>query len=111
MKKSKWVGTVVMATVMLAGWGARADVDEDFKFASGLVNYQPPFADFAQKVVDAVLAKDPSQKDRSRIIQAEILIQRRQYADAESIINEMGMNNPKAQAISLALARNYFGIG
>ncbi len=111
MKKSKWVGTVVMATVMLAGWGARADVDEDFKFASGLVNYQPPFADFAQKVVDAVLAKDPSQKDRSRIIQAEILIQRRQYADAEAIINEMGMSNPKAQAISLALARNYFGIG
>lgn len=111
MKKSRWVGTIIVATVMLVGWDARASVDDEFKFASGLVSHQPPFTDFAQKVVDAILAKDPTQKDRSRIIQAEILIQRRQYPEAEAIIKEMGMTNPKAQAISLALARNYFGIG
>ncbi len=95
--------------MLIAGtaWGG---VDEEFAFASGLISHVPSFPDFAQKVVDAVLAKDPSQKDRSKIIQAEILIQRRQFAEAEALIAEMGIANPKSQAISLALARNYFAI-
>ena len=111
MRTGKWLGmAVALAAGMVAG-PAQATVDEDFAFASGLVNFEPSFPEYAQKVVDAVLAKDPAQKDRSRIIQAEILIKRRQFADAEAIINEMGVTNPKAQAISLALARNYFAIG
>ncbi len=111
MKSSRWIKVAVAAAGLLAAGAATAGVDEEFAFASGLVSFTPSFPDFAQKVVDAVLAKDPTQKDRSQIIQAEILIQRRQYPDAEAIINQMGMTNPKAQAISLALARNYFGIG
>jgi TolA-binding protein len=106
-------GTGILAGLLglvLAGT-ARAGVDEDFTFASGLVSFEPSFADFAQKVVDGILAKDPGQKDRSKIIQAEILIKRRQFADAEALINEMGLTNPKSQAISLALAKNYFAIG
>ena len=110
MKSCKWIG-MALAGGLLLGGTARAGVDEEFAFASGLVSFSPSFADFAQKVVDAVLAKDPTQKDRSKIIQAEILIQRRQFADAEALIAEMGIANPKSQAISLALARNYFGIG
>ena len=110
MKSSNWIGWALAGCLMLGGT-AQAGVDEDFAFASGLVSYSPSFPDFAQKVVDAVLAKDPAQKDRSKIIQAEILIQRRQFADAEALIAEMGIANPKSQAISLALARNYFAIG
>ncbi|MGD9612708.1 MAG: tetratricopeptide repeat protein [Kiritimatiellia bacterium] len=110
MKSSKWIGMALAGCLMLGGT-AQAGVDEEFAFASGLVSFSPSFPDFAQKVVDAVLAKDPTQKDRSKIIQAEILIQRRQFADAEALIAEMGLANPKSQAISLALARNYFGIG
>ena len=110
MKNSKWIGWALAGCLMLGGT-ARAGVDEEFAFASGLVSYSPSFPDFAQKVVDAVLAKDPTQKDRSKIIQAEILIQRRQFGDAEALIAEMGIANPKSQAISLALARNYFAIG
>ncbi len=110
MKRAIWIGMAV-ATGLLWGETVQATVDEDFAFASGLVSFTPSFPDFAQKVVDAVLAKDPSQKDRSQIIQAEILIQRRQFADAEALINQMGISNPKSQAISLALARNYFAIG
>lgn len=101
-----------MAGAMVwAGSVAAATVDEEFAFASGLINFEPPFVDLAQKVVDIVLAKDPTQEDRSRIIQAEIMIKRRQFEEAEQLIQTMGISNPKAQAISLALARSYFNIG
>jgi TolA-binding protein len=113
MRTRKWVGIffVGLMTATTAQWAQASSVDDDFKFASGLVNFDPAFPDFAQKVVDAVLAKDPTQKDRSKVIQAEILIKRRKFAEAEAIINELGNSNPKAQAISLALGRNYFAIG
>lgn len=110
MKSSNWIGWALAGCLMLGGT-ARAGVDEEFAFASGLVSYSPSFPDFAQKVVDAVLAKDPAQKDRSKVVQAEILIQRRQFADAEAIVGELGLTNPKAQAINLVLAFNYFAVG
>jgi tetratricopeptide (TPR) repeat protein len=106
MKSSNWIGWALAGCLMLGGT-ARAGVDEEFAFASGLVSYSPSFPDFAQKVVDAVLAKDPAQKDRSKVVQAEILIQRRQFADAEAIVGELGLTNPKAQANTLGLAFNY----
>lgn len=109
-RKVKKIIVALLGLGVMAGI-VQADVDEDFEFASGLVSYKPSFPLFAQKVVDGVLAKDPTQKDRSQIIQAEILIQRRQFAEAEALINAMGIANPKSQAISLALAKNYFAIG
>ena len=110
MRARKVSGIVAGLLSFGVAGAAWAGVDEDFEFASGLVSFAPSFPEFAQKVVDEVLAKDPSQKDRSKIIQAEILIKRRQFADAEALINEMGISNPKSQAISLALAKNYFAI-
>ena len=109
MKRITWIGLAMAG--LLWGGAALAGTDEEFQFASGLVSYSPSFPDFAQKVVDAVLAKDPGQKDRSKVIQAEILIQRRQFAEAEALVNEMGISNPKSQAISLTLAFNYFATG
>ena len=109
MKRITWIGLAVAG--LLWGGAAQAGTDEEFAFASGLVTFSPSFPDFAQKVVDAVLAKDPGQKDRSKVIQAEILIQRRQFAEAEALVNEMGISNPKSQAISLTLAFNYFATG
>jgi len=112
MRTRKWVGFFLMGLLTVSAvQTVQANVDDDFKFASGLVTFEPAFPDFAQQVVDAVLAKDPTQKDRSKIIQAEILIKRRKFADAEAIINELGSTNPKAQAISLSLGKNYFAIG
>ena len=111
MKRSQWIGMAAAMAVLATAGTVQATVDEDFAFASGLVSYSPSFPDFAQKVVDAVLAKDPTQKDRSKVIQAEILIQRRQFAEAEALVNEMGIANPKSQAISLTLAFNYFATG
>ncbi|HBA86141.1 MAG TPA: hypothetical protein DCZ95_18825 [Verrucomicrobia bacterium] len=85
------------------------DIDREFVFASGLIEIG--FPDFAEKVVQQVLRLHPEQKDRAKLIQAEILISRRKFADAEALVKEMGMNNPKAQAISLALAKGYYLTG
>ena len=103
-----FAATVLGGMLAGAAWGG---VDDDFRFASGLITFEPSFPDFAQRVVDEILAKDPSQKERSKIIQAEILIKKRQFAEAEALVNELGATNPKAQAISLTLAFNYFAIG
>jgi len=112
MRTRKWIGIVIVGLLgFAAAQQARATADEDFAFASGLIAFEPAFPDFAQKVVDTLIAKDPSQKDRSKIIQAEILIKKRKFAEAEALIKEMGTGNPKAQAINLALGKNYFAIG
>ena len=107
LKRSKIAAGLLAFIVAGTAWGG---VDEDFEFASGLITFTPSFPEFAQKVVDEILTKDPSQKDRSKIIQAQLLIKNRKFAEAEALITEMGISNPKSQAISLALAQNYFSI-
>ena len=113
MKKRFWISRTIAAAVLsLYALPAGADqVDDDFAFASGLVSFEPSFADFAQKVVDNLTAKDPSLKDRAKIVQAEIFMKRRDFDKAEALVNELGADNPKAQAISLSLGMNYFAIG
>ena len=110
MKIRNCFGTMAAALAM-AACPAMANVDEDFEYASGLISFEPSFPEFAQRVVDAILMADPSQKDRSKIIRAEIHIKRRQFAEAEALAQELGMTSPQAQAISLSLGKNYFAIG
>lgn len=104
------IATVVMVLGAVAAASA-ATVDEDFAFATELVNYTPSFPDLADKVVNAILLKDPSQSDRADVVRAEILIKRRQFGEAEALVQKMGLNNPKAQAINLSLGWNYFATG
>ncbi len=85
------------------------NLDQEFEFASGLVSWG--FPDFAEKIVQNVLRQHPDQKDRAQLIQAEILIARRKFEDAEKVVQQMGTESPKAQAIALALARAYYAIG
>lgn len=85
------------------------EIDQDFRFASGLIELG--FPDFAEKVVQQVLRLHPDQKDRATLIQAEILISRRKFGEAEELVKAMGAENPKAQAISLALAKGYYAMG
>lgn len=85
------------------------ELDQEFQFASGLIELG--FPDFAEKVVQQVLRLHPDQKDRATLIQAEILISRRKFAEAEELVRQMGSGNPKAQAIRLALAKGYYAMG
>ena len=59
-------------------------VDQDFEFASKLIDYG--FPDFADKVVQNVLRLHPDMKDRAKLIQAQILISRRKFTEAEEIV-------------------------
>lgn len=84
-------------------------LDDEFAFASGLIDLG--FSDYADKVVQQVLRLHPEQKDRAKLIQAEVLISRRKFDDAEAIVKTMPADSPKAQAISLALAKGYYALG
>ena len=104
------LGLVFMLAAILPVAGQVIEnLDEEFQFASGLVELG--FPDFADKVVQQILRLHPDQKSRAQLIQAEVLISRRKFEDAEKLVVEMGMDNTKAQAISLALARGYYSIG
>ena len=109
---ARWMVACGLAAAFVSAPLAQAyTADEEFKFASDLISFEPSFADYAQKVVDALVARDPSQADRSKVIQAELFIHRRDYAKAQAIVDELGVNNPKAQAIMLKLAIGYYNSG
>lgn len=84
------------------------EVDREFEFAGGLIEIG--FPDFAEKVVEQVLMKYPDQKDRAKLVRAQILISNRKFDEAQAIVAEMPEDNPKAQAITLALAGKYYQI-
>jgi TolA-binding protein len=103
---------IIVAAVVFALPSARAqetsELDRDFEFASKLVDYG--FADYAQKLVDGILAKRPDQAGRANLIKAEGMIRARKFQDAEALLKAMG-KDPKADAIRLALANGYYAIG
>ncbi len=111
LKTKTAVLVACLATATGAGVAFGGSVDDEFAFASGLVTYEPSFPEYAQKVVDALLRKEPGLQERAKIVQAEILMKRRQFEEVEKLLAEMGESNPKAQAISLSLGWNYFAIG
>jgi len=107
-----WIkrSALFIVSLLLIGAPALADeIDDEFRFASALIEWG--FADYADKVVQQILRQFPSQQDRAKLIQAEILISRRKFTEAEDLVKAMGAGNPKAQAISLALAKGYYAMG
>lgn len=83
--------------------------DQEFEFARALIPLG--FPDYADKVVQQVLRLRPDLKDRATIIQAEILVSKRKFSEAEELVKAMDPASPKAQAISLAIGKGYYLIG
>lgn len=93
--------------VALASSVARAeDLDQEFAFASGLVEWG--FPDLANKLMDGVVRLHPDQAGRAKLVKAEGLIAARKFADAEAVIKELPADDPKGDAIRLALANGYY---
>ncbi len=106
---AKWMGRVAGLAVL--GWAASApaqapNLDEEFEFASRLVSIG--FADFAERLVDEVVRLNPEAKERSKVLQVEILASRRKFDDAEAVLKTMPAGNPKTQAARLALANGMY---
>ncbi len=77
-------------------------LDREFEFASGLIHILK-MPDIAEKIMDQVEVAHPEVKERAQVIRAEALIARRRFPQAEEIVSSMPRNNPRAQAIMLAL--------
>jgi len=85
---------------------AQDDVDEEFVFASKLVEIG--FADYAERMIDQMVLENPALKERARVVQIEILGSRRKFDEAEQLLREMPAQNPKTQAARLALANHMY---
>ena len=100
----------LLAFLLLAAPAPAADimVDREFEFASGLI--EMGYADFAEKAMQQLLLKHPDQKERAKLITAQVMISKRRYQDAEELIATFPAGDPRADAIKLALANGYFAV-
>lgn len=103
-----WLGGLTAAAVLCVGVGAAAqeDLNREFEFASKLVEIG--FADYAERLVDEIVRLHPDQKDRSKMLQAEILTARKKFDDAEKLLKEMPAGSPTTQAARLAVANGLY---
>lgn len=103
-----WWGGLTAAAVLGFGVGATAqeDLSREFEFASKLVEIG--FADYAERLVDEIVRLHPDQKDRSKMLQAEILTARKKFDDAEKLLKEMPAGSPTTQAARLAVANGLY---
>jgi TolA-binding protein len=101
---------LVSAAFLFPATAAAADeVDQEFTFASGLIDLG--FSDLAKRVVDEVLRLHPEEQDRATRIQGEILIAQRKFPEAEALLQQMPADNPQRHALQLRIANGYFRIG
>lgn len=99
----------LLGLLLLAAPAFAEDLDREFTFAEKLVEWG--FPDFANKLMDAVVRKNPDQAGRAKIVKAEGLIAQRKFADAEAVVNEFASTDPKGDAVRLALANGYYRYG
>lgn len=102
----------VVAAFLFATFPAKAeldDVDTEFRFLSSLISYG--FPDFADRRLREVEARYPAEKDRLQMMEAQILIARHKFEEAEKIAASMPAGNPKADAVRLSLANALYSLG
>ena len=104
-----WMVGGMLAAAALCGpfrAAAQTDLNREFEFASKLVEIG--FADYAERLVDEIVRLHPDQKDRSKMLQAEILTARKKFDDAEKLLKEMPAGSPTTQAAKLAVANGLY---
>jgi TolA-binding protein len=109
VRKLSRVFFVLTIALALPGRAGAQQADREFIFANALVEWG--FPDLANKVMDAVVRLDPTQAGRANIVKAEGFIAARKFPEAEALVKQMAANDPKADAIQLALAKGYFRFG
>ncbi|MEI6148871.1 MAG: tetratricopeptide repeat protein [bacterium] len=85
---------------------ARDEVKEELAFASGLISLN--FADYADKVMEALLRKYPDAKPRAASVKIKILTGRGKFDEAEALIKAMPAGQVETLAMQLALADDFY---
>lgn len=99
------LGAAVFAGLM--SFAAPADmVDDEFTLVSGLTELG--FPDYAEKVLDRVLAAHPDREDDARHVQAELLMAQRDFEAAEKIVKTFPADSPEGRAVRVQLANAYY---
>lgn len=88
---------------------AQSAIDDDFAFASALV--QMGFPDYAERLADELQRLNPAEKDRALMIRAESAAARGKFDEAQKIFDSMPKDSPKAQAAMLSLANSLYRMG
>jgi TolA-binding protein len=88
---------------------AESELDREFRFMSGLIEIN--MGDYAEKALERLLVRHPDQKERAKIVQAEIAVSRRKFDEAEQLARSLPAGSPRALAITLAIANGYYRIG
>ncbi len=105
---SALLAALLLAAAPPAG-GAGGDLDGEFAFASWLVG--AGFPDFAERLVERLVRENPAARDRAMAVQAEILVGKRQFREAEELVERMPAGSPKTQAALLAIGNGYYRLG
>jgi len=88
---------------------AQDEIDREFEFMSGLIKWG--MADYAERALEKVLLRHPDQKERAKVIEAEIEVSRRNFEKAEEIAGSLPPDSETAHTIKLAIANGYYRQG
>jgi TolA-binding protein len=81
-------------------------IDQEIAFAEGLVRWG--FPDFAEKVMNRLVAEFPEAKVRASAIKIQSLTARGKFDEAEKLIKEMPPDSIEALSMTLALGDAYY---
>lgn len=85
---------------------AERKIDAEINFASGLVRWN--FPDYAEKVMNKLVAEYPEAKARSAAIKIQSLTARGKFDEAEKLIKEMPPDSIETLSMTLALGDAYY---
>lgn len=85
------------------------EIQEELKFASGLVQLR--FPDYAQRAVDKLLVKYPAAKAQSAKVRVEVLTSRGKFEEAEALLKGMPVGAAETMVVQLSLGDQYYAWG
>ncbi len=86
--------------------GPRDEIKQEIAFASGLIGMN--FADYADKVVEALLRKYPEAKPQVAAVKIKVLTSRGKFDEAEAMVKAMPADKLETLAMRLSLADDFY---
>lgn len=93
----------------VAGSPAGDEADAGLAFASGLI--ERGFPDFAEDVLEDVLAAHPERKEEALGIRAALLLAQRKFDEATPLVDRIPASTDAGRAIRIKLANAYYRAG